>query len=66
MEHAKTIYKIWKHFKLTELYLKLFNEPFEKAHDALEDVYATARCYYIMTKYVDLEIEIEDARKNMH
>lgn len=32
--------------KLEELYRFLFNESFEGAHDALEDVRATRRCYY--------------------
>lgn len=32
--------------KLTELYRYLFNESFDGAHSALEDVRATRRCYY--------------------
>lgn len=32
--------------KLEELHRILFNEDFEGAHDALNDVYATQRCYY--------------------
>ena len=32
--------------KLTELHAILFDEDFEGAHDALNDVYATQRCYY--------------------
>ncbi|GAA4832587.1 hypothetical protein GCM10023331_17230 [Algivirga pacifica] len=32
--------------KLEELYWKLFEEPFEGAHDALADVKATAACYF--------------------
>jgi DNA polymerase III subunit alpha len=31
---------------LTELYVKLFNEGFEDAHDAAYDVRATARCFF--------------------
>jgi len=31
--------------KLSELHIKLFNEDFDGAHDALEDVKATARCF---------------------
>ncbi len=31
---------------LEELHLKLFNEPFEGAHQALVDVRACARCYF--------------------
>jgi len=32
--------------KLEELYKFLFNKSFEGAHDALNDVLATRRCYY--------------------
>lgn len=32
--------------RLSELHMKLFNEPFEGAHDALNDIEATRRCYY--------------------
>lgn len=31
---------------LTELHVKLFGEEFEGAHDALDDVSATARCFF--------------------
>jgi len=31
--------------KLSELHIKLFGVDFDGAHDALEDVRATARCY---------------------
>jgi DNA polymerase-3 subunit alpha len=65
MEHAKSIYKVWKFFKLPELYLKLFNEPFDTHHNALEDIYVTARCYYQMTQNIDIKNEIENARKEM-
>lgn len=34
--------------KLVELHKYLFNEGFEGAHDALNDVLATRRCYYKM------------------
>lgn len=36
--------------KLSELHRFLFNEDFEGAHDALEDVKATRRCYYEMKR----------------
>jgi DNA polymerase III epsilon subunit-like protein len=36
--------------KLMELYQFLFNETFEGAHDALEDVRATRRCFYEMQR----------------
>jgi DNA polymerase III epsilon subunit-like protein len=36
--------------KLIELHNHLFNEGFDGAHDALNDVLATRRCYYEMTK----------------
>lgn len=36
--------------KLIELHQHLFNESFDGAHDALNDVRATRRCYYEMTK----------------
>jgi len=31
---------------LEELYLKLFNEKFDAAHNAIADVQATARCFF--------------------
>lgn len=34
--------------KLTELYIELFGEIFEDAHDALVDVKACAKCYFEM------------------
>ncbi|MCF7906640.1 3'-5' exonuclease [Patescibacteria group bacterium] len=34
--------------KLTELYIELFGETFEDAHDALVDVKACAKCYFEM------------------
>jgi len=36
--------------KLNELYMHLFNDTFEGAHDALVDVRATRKCYYKMIK----------------
>jgi len=36
--------------KLTELHQVLFEEGFAGTHDALDDVNATARCYYELTK----------------
>lgn len=35
--------------KLSELHIKLFGEDFDGAHDALEDVRATARCFQELT-----------------
>lgn len=35
---------------LQELHVKLFGETFSGAHDAMNDVRATRRCYYEMTK----------------
>lgn len=40
----------YKYPKLTELYHILFDATFNGAHDALEDVKATRRCYYMMQK----------------
>jgi DNA polymerase III epsilon subunit-like protein len=34
--------------KLSELHMKLFNEDFENAHDALADVKACARCFFAL------------------
>lgn len=39
-------YGKYKWPKLSELYMKLFDEEIVGAHDALTDVKATARCYY--------------------
>ena len=36
--------------KLEELYRFLFGEDFDGAHDALNDVHATKRCYYELVK----------------
>lgn len=36
---------------LTELHVKLFGEEFEGAHDALDDVSATARCFFKLKEY---------------
>jgi len=38
--------------KLAELHQHLFNEGFDGAHDAANDIAATARCYWAMTKEV--------------
>jgi len=38
--------KGFKWCKLEELHMKLFNEEFEDAHDALGDVKALARCFF--------------------
>ena len=38
---------------LQELHVKLFGETFSGAHDAMNDVRATRRCYYEMTKDKD-------------
>lgn len=34
--------------KLSELHEKLFKEPFESAHNAKADIYATAKCFFAM------------------
>jgi DNA polymerase-3 subunit epsilon len=39
-----------KYPKLDELYQKLFNKSFEGAHDALNDVKATAKCFFKLTE----------------
>ena len=36
--------------KLTELYAKLFSEDLAQTHTALDDIKATARCYFELTK----------------
>lgn len=36
--------------KLTELYAKLFGEELAQTHTALDDIKATARCYFELTK----------------
>ena len=42
-KHGHSNYK-WP--KLSELHQKLFNEDFDGAHDAMNDVKATARCFF--------------------
>ena len=37
--------------KLEELHMKLFNENFEGAHDAFNDLNATARCLFELKKF---------------
>ena len=41
--------------KLQELYVKLFNEKFEGAHDALADIEATVKCYFELVKLSIIE-----------
>jgi len=48
--------------KLTELYIELFGEMFEDAHDALVDVKACAKCYFEM---VDKEIIQKKLKKDI-
>lgn len=43
----------FKYPKLEELYSKLFNESLEGAHDAMRDVFNTAKCYW---KLRDLKV----------
>lgn len=50
-------YGSYKWPKLQELYLFLFGEQFEHAHDAFADIQATRRCYYEMIRR---ERETED------
>ncbi len=42
----KTAYGKYKWPKLEELHLKLFNENFDGAHDAMADVEACGRCFF--------------------
>jgi hypothetical protein len=35
---------------LSELHIKLFGHDFDKAHDALADIEATAKCFWKMRK----------------
>ena len=42
--------KGFKYPKLQELHHKLFGEYFADAHDAMEDIKATARCYFELKK----------------
>lgn len=46
----KNINGVNKFPKLKELHLKLFNEDFDNAHNALADVKATARCFFELKK----------------
>jgi len=48
--------------KLTELYIELFGEIFEDAHDALVDVKACAKCYFEM---INKEILQKKVKKNI-
>lgn len=51
--------------KLTELYIELFGETFEDAHDALVDVKACAKCYFEMVDKGIIEKKIrKDIPKN--
>ena len=50
--------------KLVDLYSTYFGETYP-AHSALEDAYACLRCYYKLTKDVDMKDEIEQARKEL-
>ena len=57
MEHTTNILKLpspyrgkFKFPKLVELHNYLFGENFEGAHDALNDVKATAKCYFEMKR----------------
>ena len=36
--------------KLTELYLHLFDKPYEQTHRAKDDVDALAKCYFELIK----------------
>lgn len=42
--------------KLIELYLKLFGEDFDNQHNALNDVRATARCFFELKRLKIIEI----------
>ena len=48
-------YGRYKWPELTELHLELFGEKFDGAHDALDDVKATARCFFEMKKRGDIK-----------
>jgi DNA polymerase-3 subunit alpha len=50
MKEAVTFRHFTKWPHLWELYQCLFGEPFEGAHNSLNDVRATARCYFEMIK----------------
>ena len=42
--------------KLTELYMFLFEEDFEKAHDAMKDAQATKKCFFELKKRGVIEL----------
>jgi DNA polymerase III alpha subunit (gram-positive type) len=46
----------YKHPKLQELYFKLFKQNFEGAHNAINDVRATAKCFFELLKLGFYEI----------
>lgn len=53
-----------KYPKLSELYQKLFETPLTNAHDAMEDVRTTMKCYWEMQRrgihYVPDVLELRD------
>lgn len=59
-------YKYKKDFKwpsLNELHLKLFNESFENAHDAIADIEATARCFWKLVDEGVINLENNNVQK---
>lgn len=64
--------------RLQELYTKIFNTPFEGAHDALNDVKATSKCFFYLknsgfkftsfrdsiSNYAQYERQIKERREN--
>lgn len=50
IRNPKTKFRTMKYPKLIELYKKLFNEELKQTHDALDDVMATAKCYFELKK----------------
>jgi hypothetical protein len=43
--------------KLEELYIKLFDQPFIGAHDAMGDVQATRACFYKLVELGVIQLE---------
>lgn len=63
MQLAVTKFKLKRNFKLTDIYEHLFKSTFQ-AHNSLEDVYATARCYISLKDNQDIIQEIKNARQD--